>query len=138
MRAKEFKCRAFLDTSLKLTVKFLMLKALTSRALPARSTAGCSRWDRHYPYGGSGGGRRRRGRGRGKPRCSFQAEAKGQTSQGESGEEASPPNSSIAESESVAIIPPPASLVIKLSTQKKITEKIALALGKINSDLEDM
>jgi len=41
----------------------------------------------------------------------------------------------IMESESVGIVPPPASLVIKLSAQKKIPEKAAPALGKISSCL---
>ena len=42
----------------------------------------------------------------------------------------------IAESESVAIFPPSALLVIRLSAQKKTPEKVAPALGKISSCLE--
>jgi len=41
----------------------------------------------------------------------------------------------ITESESVAVVPPPAPLVIKLSAQKKASEKAALDLGKISSCL---
>ena len=43
----------------------------------------------------------------------------------------------IGESESVAIVPPPAPLVINLSAQKKAPETTALALGKISSCLQD-
>ena len=41
----------------------------------------------------------------------------------------------IAESESVVIVPPPAPLVLKLSTQKKAAEKAAPVLSKISSHL---
>ena len=43
----------------------------------------------------------------------------------------------VAESKSVAIVSPPAPLVIKLSVQKKATEKAAPGLGKISSYLQD-
>jgi len=43
----------------------------------------------------------------------------------------------IAESESVAIVPPPALLVIKLSAQKKAPEKITPGLGKISLCFQD-
>jgi len=43
----------------------------------------------------------------------------------------------IAESESVAVVSPPTPLVIKLSAQKKATEKAAPGLGKISSHLQD-
>ena len=44
----------------------------------------------------------------------------------------------IAESKSVAIVPLSASLVIKLSQQKKTPEKSARTLGKISSYLQDI
>ena len=43
----------------------------------------------------------------------------------------------VAESKSVAIVSPPAPLVIKLSVQKKAIEKAAPGLGKINLHLQD-
>jgi len=43
----------------------------------------------------------------------------------------------VTESESVAISSPPTPLVIKLSTQKKTTEKAAPGLGKVSSHLQD-
>ena len=42
----------------------------------------------------------------------------------------------IVESESVAIVPPPVPLVIKLSVQKKAPETVDPALGKISSRLQ--
>jgi len=43
----------------------------------------------------------------------------------------------IAERESIAIVPPPIPLIIKLSVQKKAPEKAAPGLGKISFCLQD-
>ena len=73
---------------------------------------------------------------RGKLGHLLQKKAKGQPSQEEGDEEASPPHSSHCEERIVAIVPPNP-LVIKLSAQKKAPETAAPVLGKISSCLQD-